>query len=100
MKTLYWERHKAEIYQPILSNHNAPMNWTRNLNQEELHFVRYADDCVIAVGSSAAANRVMHTGNEMDRKEIRIKGKHDQKQMSRNPRTLSTSDSGFVRDGG
>ena len=33
----------------------------KELEARGLHFVRYADDCVIAVGSSAAANRVMHT---------------------------------------
>ena len=31
----------------------------RELEARGLRFVRFADDCVIAVGSSAAANRVM-----------------------------------------
>lgn len=30
------------------------------LEKRGLHFVRYADDCVIAVGSKTAAKRVMH----------------------------------------
>jgi len=45
---------------PILSN--IMLNeLDKELEARGLHFVRYADDCVIAVGSSAAANRVMHT---------------------------------------
>ena len=33
----------------------------KELEKRGLRYVRYADDCVIAVGSSASANRVMHT---------------------------------------
>ena len=45
---------------PLLSN--IMLNeLDKELEARELRFVRYADDCVIAVGSSAAANRVMHT---------------------------------------
>ena len=45
---------------PILSN--IMLNeLDRELEARGLNFVRYADDCVIAVGSSAAANRVMNT---------------------------------------
>ncbi|MCR5693570.1 MAG: group II intron reverse transcriptase/maturase [Clostridia bacterium] len=45
---------------PLLSN--IMLNeLDKELEQRKLHFVRYADDCVITVGSSAAANRVMHT---------------------------------------
>ena len=45
---------------PILSN--IMLNeLDKELEARGLHFVRYADDCIIAVGSSAAANRVMHT---------------------------------------
>ena len=45
---------------PILSN--IMLNeLDKELEARGLNFVRYADDCVIAVGSSAAANRVMHT---------------------------------------
>ena len=45
---------------PLLSN--IMLNeLDKELEARGLHFVRYADDCVIAVGSSAAANRVMHT---------------------------------------
>lgn len=41
---------------PLLSN--IMLN---ELESRGLHFVRYADDCVITVGSEAAAKRVMHS---------------------------------------
>lgn len=45
---------------PLLSN--VMLNeLDKELGRRGLHYVRYADDCVIAVGSSASANRVMHT---------------------------------------
>jgi RNA-directed DNA polymerase len=45
---------------PILSN--IMLNeLDRELEARGLNFVRYADDCIIAVGSSAAANRVMNS---------------------------------------
>ena len=45
----------------------------RELEARGLHFVRYADDCVIAVGSSAAANRVMHTITKWIEKKLSLK---------------------------
>ena len=45
---------------PLLSN--VMLNeLDKELVYRGLRYVRYADDCVIAVGSSASANRVMHT---------------------------------------
>lgn len=44
---------------PILSNIMLT-ELDKELEARGLHFVRYADDCIIAVGSSAAANRVMN----------------------------------------
>ena len=45
---------------PLLSN--VMLNeLDKELVNRGLRYVRYADDCVIAVGSSASANRVMHT---------------------------------------
>ncbi len=45
---------------PLLSN--VMLNeLDKELDNRWLRYVRYADDCVIAVGSSASANRVMHT---------------------------------------
>lgn len=45
---------------PLLSN--IMLNeLDKDLESRGLHFVRYADDCVITVGSEAAAKRVMHS---------------------------------------
>ena len=45
---------------PLLSN--VMLNeLDKELVKRGLHYVRYADDCIIAVGSSASATRVMHT---------------------------------------
>ena len=45
---------------PLLSN--VMLNeLDKELSRRGLNYVRYADDCVIAVRSSASANRVMHT---------------------------------------
>lgn len=38
-----------------------------------LRFVRYADDCIIAVGSSASANRVMHTVTSWIERKLGLK---------------------------
>jgi RNA-directed DNA polymerase len=35
------------------------MNWIRKMEQRGLNFVRYADDCIIMVGSEMSAKRVM-----------------------------------------
>ena len=48
------------ILSPLLSN--VMLNeFDKELVKRGLRYVRYADDCVIAVGSSASASRVMHT---------------------------------------
>lgn len=57
---------------PLLSN--IMLNeLDKELEERKLHFVRYADDCVIAVGSSAAANRVMHTVTKWIEKRLKLK---------------------------
>lgn len=57
---------------PLLSN--IMLNeLDKELEERKLHFVRYADDCVIAVGSSAAANRVMHTVTKWIEKKLKLK---------------------------
>ena len=57
---------------PLLSN--IMLNeLDKELEARGLHFVRYADDCVIAVGSSAAANRVMHTITKWIEKKLALK---------------------------
>ena len=57
---------------PLLSN--IMLNeLDKELEARKLHFVRYADDCVIAVGSRAAANRVMHTITKWIEKKLGLK---------------------------
>ena len=57
---------------PILSN--IMLNeLDKELEKRGLRFVRYADDCVIVVGSSAAANRVMHTVTKWIERKLGLK---------------------------
>ena len=57
---------------PILSN--IMLNeLDKELETRGLNFVRYADDCVITVRSSAAANRVMHTITRWIEKKLGLK---------------------------
>jgi len=57
---------------PLLSN--IMLNeLDKELEARGLHFVRYADDCIIAVGSSAAANRVIHTITKWIEKKLGLK---------------------------
>lgn len=57
---------------PLLSN--IMLNeLDKELERRGLHFVRYADDCVIAAGSSAAANRVMHTVTSWIERKLGLK---------------------------
>ena len=57
---------------PLLSN--IMLNeLDKELEARKLRFVRYADDCVITVGSSAAANRVMHTITDWIERKLGLK---------------------------
>ena len=57
---------------PILSN--IMLNeLDKELEARGLRFVRYADDCVITVRSSAAANRVMHTVTKWIERNLGLK---------------------------
>lgn len=57
---------------PLLSN--IMLNeLDKELEARGLHFVRYADDCVIAVGSSVAANRVMATVTKWIERKLSLK---------------------------
>ena len=57
---------------PILSN--IMLNeLDKELEKRGLRFVRYADDCVIVVRSSAAANRVMHTVTNWIERKLGLK---------------------------
>ena len=57
---------------PLLSN--VMLNeLAKELVKRGLRYVRYADDCVIAVGSSASANRVMRTITEWIERKLGLK---------------------------
>ena len=81
---------------PLLSN--IMLNeLDRELEARGLHFVRYADDCVIAVGSSAAANRVMHTVTKWIEKKLGLKVNATKTKVTR-PTKLKYLGFGFWKD--
>ncbi len=82
---------------PILSN--IMLNeLDKELESRGLHFVRYADDCVIAVGSSAAANRVMHTITKWIERKLGLKVNMTKTKVTK-PRNLKYLGFGFVKMG-
>lgn len=83
---------------PILSN--IMLNeMDKELEARGLHFVRYADDCVIAVGSSAAANRVMHTITKWIERKLKLKVNMTKTKVTK-PSSLKYLGFGFVKMGG
>ena len=81
---------------PLLSN--IMLNeLDKELEARGLHFVRYADDCVIAVGSSAAANRVMHTITKWIEKKLGLKVNMTKTKVTR-PSGLKYLGFGFWKD--
>lgn len=81
---------------PLLSN--IMLNeLDRELEARGLRFVRYADDCVIAVGSSAAANRVMHTVTGWIERKLGLKVNMTKTKVTR-PSGLKYLGFGFWKD--
>ena len=81
---------------PLLSN--IMLNeLDRELEKRGLNFTRYADDCVIAVGSSAAANRVMHTVTKWIEKKLGLKVNATKTKITR-PDGLKYLGFGFYKD--
>lgn len=81
---------------PLLSN--IMLNeLDKELEARGLHFVRYADDCVIAVGSSAAANRVMHTVTKWIDKKLGLKVNMTKTKVTK-PMKLKYLGFGFWKD--
>ena len=60
--------------------------------------MRYADDCVITVGSSAAANRVMHTITDWIERKLGLKVNMTKTKVTR-PSGLKYLGFGFWKDG-
>lgn len=83
---------------PLLSN--IMLNeLDKELEVRDLHFVRYADDCVIAVGSSAAANRVMHTMTGWIERKLGLKVNMTKTKVTK-PMKLKYLGFGFVKMNG
>lgn len=83
---------------PILSN--IMLNeLDKELEARGLNYVRYADDCVIAVGSSAAANRVMNTVTKWIENKLGLKVNMTKTKVTK-PSHLKYLGFGFVKMGG
>ena len=83
---------------PLLSN--IMLNeLDKELEARGLHFVRYADDCIIAVGSSAAANRVMHTITNWIERKLGLKVNMTKTRVTR-PMNMKYLGFGFVKMNG
>jgi RNA-directed DNA polymerase len=83
---------------PILSN--IMLNeLDKELEARGLHFVRYSDDCVITVGSSAAANRVMHTVTKWIERKLGLKVNMMKTKVTK-PTKLKYLGFGLVKMGG
>lgn len=81
---------------PLLSN--IMLNeLDQELERRGLHFVRYADDCVITVGSSAAANRVMATVTKWIEKKLGLKVNATKSKVTK-PMNLKYLGFGFWKD--
>ena len=81
---------------PLLSN--IMLNeLDKELEARGLRFVRYADDCVITVGSSAAANRVMHTVTSWIERKLGLKVNMTKTKVTR-PSGLKYLGFGFWKD--
>ena len=81
---------------PLLSN--IMLNeLDKELEQRGLHFVRYADDCIITVRSSAAANRVMHSITGWIERKLRLKVNATKSKVTK-PSKLKYLGFGFWKD--
>ena len=81
---------------PLLSN--VMLNeLDKELVRRGLNWVRYADDCVIAVRSSASANRVMHTITRWIEQRLGLKVNSEKTHVCR-PSRLKYLGFGFYKD--
>ena len=83
---------------PLLSNIMLD-ELDKELQARGLHFVRYADDCVITVRSSAAANRVMHTVTSWIDRKLGLKVNATKSKVTK-PMNLKYVGYGFVKMNG
>jgi len=68
------------------------------LEARGLNFVRYADDCIIAVGSSAAANQVLNTVTKWIERKLGLKVNMTKTRITK-PSNLKYLGFGFVKMG-
>ena len=81
---------------PLLSN--IMLNeLDKELERRELRFVRYADDCVIAVRSEASAKRVMYSITDWIERKLGLKVNADKTHITR-PMNLKYLGFGFWKD--
>ncbi|MCD8125779.1 MAG: group II intron reverse transcriptase/maturase [Lachnospiraceae bacterium] len=81
---------------PLLSN--IMLNeLDKELEKRELRFVRYADDCVIAVKSEASAKRVMHSITDWIERKLGLKVNAEKTKITR-PNKLKYLGFGFYKD--
>ena len=81
---------------PLLSN--IMLNeLDKELEARGLRFTRYADDCVIAVGSEASAKRVMRTVSNWIQRKLGLKVNMTKTHITR-PRNLKYLGFGFYKD--
>ena len=83
---------------PLLSN--IMLNeLDKELEARGLHFVRYADDCIITIASSAAANRVIHTVTSWIERKLSLKVNATKSKVTK-PTGLKYLGFGFVKMNG
>lgn len=83
---------------PLLSN--VMLNeLDHELERRGLRFVRYADDCVIAVRREASAKRVMHTVTDWIERKLGLKVNAAKTRITR-PQKLKYLGFGFYKDAG
>ncbi len=81
---------------PLLSN--IMLNeLDKELEKRELRFVRYADDCVIAVRSEASAKRVMYSITDWIERKLGLKVNAEKTKITR-PSNLKYLGFGFYKD--
>ena len=82
---------------PLLSN--IVLNeLDKELETRGLHFTRYADDCIILVGSSKAADRVMENVSKFIEKKLGLKVNMTKSKVSK-PNEIKYLGFGFFKDG-
>ena len=97
MRTLLWEHRKRGNLSPLLANIMLNELDKGNGKREGLIFVRYADDCIIMVGSEMSANRVMRNISRFIEEKLGLKVNMTKSKVDR-PNGLKYLGFGFYFD--